>query len=264
MRDPQRMKEGVDLRLDNRQIVSFVIGALVVLGVVFALGVLVGKQLAVSSMPAASPGDPLALIDAKEKIRAGADSVTGTAEPSPAKPDNLTFAAELTKTPKPGTSPVEPTRSAEPAAAKASEGSRNNREAKTAEKHGEKSAEKHGDKSAEKPSERPAEKPSAKGDEPKRTEGLAAAFDKAATRAGGDGQYCLQVASLPSREEAEKLSSKLAAKGFAARVIEADPAGKGHVYRIRVGSYATREEAEAAVKAFKKKSNLQAIITSAR
>lgn len=258
MRDPHRMKEGVDLRLDNRQIVSFVIGALVVLGVVFALGVLVGKQLAVSSMPAPSPGDPLALIDAKERVRAGADSVTGTGELPPAKPEDLTFAAELTKTPKPGTSPVEPTRSAEPAA-KASEGSRNNRDRVP------KPADKPADKAAEKPGEKPAEKTSAKGDDqPKRTEGLAAAFDRAASKAGGDGQYCLQVASLPSREEAEKLSSKLAAKGFAARVMEADPAGKGHVYRVRVGFYATREEAEAALKAFKKKSNLQAIITSAR
>jgi cell division septation protein DedD len=200
--------------------------------------------------------DPLALLDAKERVRAGADSVTGTGELPPSKPEDLTFAAELTKTPKPGTSPVEPTRPAKPAA-KANEGSRNNREPKPADKFA--------DRASEKPGEKPAEKTSAKGDDQsKRTEGLAAAFDKAASKAGGGGQYCLQVASLPSREDAEKLSSKLAAKGFATRVMEADPAGKGHVYRVRVGFYATREEAEVALKAFKKKSNLQAIITSAR
>jgi DedD protein len=45
MRDSHRMKEKYDLSLDNRQIVSFLIGALVVLGSVFVLGVVVGKQL---------------------------------------------------------------------------------------------------------------------------------------------------------------------------------------------------------------------------
>ncbi len=244
MRDPHRMKESIDLHLDNRQIVSFVIGALVVLGVVFALGVLVGKQLAVSSMPVASAGDPLALIDAKEKVRSG-DSVAGTGELSPAKPDNLTFAAELSKTPKPGTSPVEPTRPAETPAAKA------------------KPPERAGETASEKTASKPAEKPRAD-DSGKRGEGLAAAFDKASGKAvGGDGQYCLQVGSLPSREEADRLSAKLTAKGFSPYVVEADPVGKGHVYRVRVGSYATRDDADAALKAFKKKSTLHAMVTAA-
>lgn len=69
MRDSHRIRDGFDLHLDNRQISAFVIGSLVVLGVVFSMGVMVGKQLASGAAQAsAGPGDPLAAIDAKEKV----------------------------------------------------------------------------------------------------------------------------------------------------------------------------------------------------
>ena len=46
MRDVHRMREKYDLSLDSRQVVSLLIGGIVVLGAVFVLGVLVGKKLA--------------------------------------------------------------------------------------------------------------------------------------------------------------------------------------------------------------------------
>src|SRR5690349_5571596 len=46
MRDTHRMREKYDLSLDSRQVVSLLIGGIVVLGAVFVLGVLVGKKLA--------------------------------------------------------------------------------------------------------------------------------------------------------------------------------------------------------------------------
>lgn len=247
MRDSHRMREGIDLHLDNRQIVSFVIGSLVVLGVVFSLGVLVGKQLAAGALTATSqPGDPLAAIDAKEKVRS-ADSVVGIGDLPEARPDALNYQRELTR-PTPAVPAAEPAAKKEVKEAKASEPAKEAKEAK-----------------AEPAPEKPAKaEPEEKREEPSRKEGLAAAFEKASGKAeGGSGGFTLQVASLPSRAEADKLVGKLSAKGLSSpHVVEADVPGKGRMYRVRVGSYATRADAEEGLKAFRKKSALPAIIAN--
>src|SRR3954471_6470355 len=64
MRDAHRMKEKIDLSLDNRQIVSLLIAGIVVLGAVFVLGVVVGKKLAEGEKAAGSP-DLLSTLDEK-------------------------------------------------------------------------------------------------------------------------------------------------------------------------------------------------------
>ncbi|MBI5543178.1 MAG: SPOR domain-containing protein [Deltaproteobacteria bacterium] len=249
MRDSHRMRDGFDLHLDNRQIAAFVIGSLVVLGVVFSVGVLVGKQLAATaSQGAAGPGDPLAAIDAKEKVRSP-DLVQGVGEiPAPKSDAPLTYQSELTKpaatrpaADAPPTSPREPKGAApkdKPEATKAvaetPEGVETDRKAE----------------------------PDTK-DEPGRREGLAAAFDKAGAKPEGEGGgLTLQVASLPTQPEANKLVGKLGAKGLSAYVVEADVPGKGHVFRVRVGHYATRADAEEGLKNFKKRSALPAIISN--
>ncbi len=276
MRDPQKMRDRIELQLDNRQIVSFVIGALIVLGVVFAVGVLVGKQLAVSARPPPAAQDALAAIDAKEKNREGTDAVTGTGELPSAKADNLTYATELTKTPQPGSSPIEPTKPAKPSSnggttldRPASEGEGAQLPSPEAPTKLERTADRPAQKQAERPAEKkgkkekkPAEAASS-ADTTKHSEGLAAAFEKATSKPT-EGQFCLQVSAGPSRDEADKLAAKLSAKGISAYVVEADPAGKGHIYRVRVGTYATRDEADTALKSFKKKSALHAIVTSSR
>lgn len=57
--------------------------------------------------------------------------------------------------------------------------------------------------------------------------------------------FTLQVASTPVKENAEQLRAKLAAGGHAARVVEAELDGGKKVYRVRVGSFDTREKADA-------------------
>lgn len=51
--------------------------------------------------------------------------------------------------------------------------------------------------------------------------------------------YSVQVAALPSRQRAESLRSRLARQGYAARITPA-----GAMFRVRVGRYGTRAEAE--------------------
>jgi cell division septation protein DedD len=57
--------------------------------------------------------------------------------------------------------------------------------------------------------------------------------------------YAVQVASLPNREAAQDLVKRLAGKGHAAKLVQAEIPGKGKVYRVRIHGFATRAEADA-------------------
>jgi len=50
-------------------------------------------------------------------------------------------------------------------------------------------------------------------------------------------KYSVQVASVTERTEAESIKAKLAAKGFAAYIVESAIPGKGTWYRVRVGRH---------------------------
>jgi DedD protein len=68
----------------------------------------------------------------------------------------------------------------------------------------------------------------------------------------------VQVASLTSREEAGSLQTRLSRRGFHAQIVSADgPHGKGHVYRIRVGPYASEPEAQKAATRLAKQEKLK-------
>ena len=64
----------------------------------------------------------------------------------------------------------------------------------------------------------------------------------ASSPANGSG-YTLQIAALRDRSEANTMAEKLAAKGYSAYVVP-PAAGAPSVFRVRVGRYATRREAE--------------------
>jgi cell division septation protein DedD len=55
--------------------------------------------------------------------------------------------------------------------------------------------------------------------------------------------YAVQLAALNSRSEADAMAKRLSTKGYAAYVV-APPGGTPAVYRVRVGTFPTRREAE--------------------
>jgi cell division septation protein DedD len=87
MREPNarpRGRERFEVSLDGRQVASIVVGALVILGVVFVLGLNVGKQIGMRQAEAAgAPGD----LEALDRAPA----------PAPAAKEPLTFHERLTK-----------------------------------------------------------------------------------------------------------------------------------------------------------------------
>lgn len=75
--------------------------------------------------------------------------------------------------------------------------------------------------------------------------------------AAGTRQYSVQAAAFDTRAEADALSKRLAARGYAVRV-----AGDRPPYRVRVGRYPTRQQAEDAMRQMQKQ-NVRGIVVEA-
>jgi cell division septation protein DedD len=217
-----KVRDRVELALDGRQIASIVVGALVLLGVVFVLGLNVGKQTAVKQLEA-SRGDGLAALDQPP--------------PAPAVPsDSLTYHQKLTQD---RGVPAEPGPSAPQAAAAAEP-----RPAAKAEAKPEPAVE---PKVAVKPAAKPEAKPEAK----------VARAEPAAKVA-----YVVQVVATPSKAEADRLAGKL--KDYSPRVEETDVPGKGRLYRVRVGAFGSKPEAEKFLKTFNGKTGSKGLVVASR
>jgi DedD protein len=214
MRDVHRMKEKWDVSLDNRQVVSFLITVIVILGAVFVLGVVVGKKLA-STEPATAAPDLLTALDQKAAALEAAKQ-----EPP------LTFQEELTKKtldPLPVTPPVleAPTVPSRPSVDAAVP----TRTVKEVLK----------------------ETPPA----PKTPETTA------------NGKFTLQLAASQSKPEADRFVARLRDKGYAPFIVEAQVPGKGTWYRVRVGSFGTKEAAQQYLQDFRRETQVEGFVTAA-
>jgi DedD protein len=207
-----RVRERFMLALDGRQIAAVVVGALVVLGAVFALGTEVGQRLGARR---AELGRPANLSDL--------EVVAGPPRAAPGK--ELTFPAELPRA-KPGPpAPPATTRSGDATEAAA--------------------------EPAPAPTPAPAALPTpaaspaplaAPAAAPEPAPKPAPAPAPAAAPAGGMGSWTVQLGASQRREEADGLAQRVKALG--PRVEEAEIPGKGRFYRVRVGRFDSREAAE--------------------
>jgi len=252
MRDSHRLKEKYELSLDSRQIVTLTVASMVVLGGVFVLGVVVGKKLSTESQKLDQPADILSAADQKTEALAQAD-----------KAQPLTFQEELTRrAPEPVPAPepvknvvalkptelkVEPPKPVEPVKAE---------EVKPAE---------------EKVAEAPTRLPETPKSEPVATRtndagALKEAFgkvQKAPETAAADGSWTLQLSAYQDKAEAERFAAGLRDKGYAPYVIEANVAGKGVWYRVRMGRFGTKDAATTYLSDFKRETSIAGIVTSA-
>ncbi len=222
MRDVGRIREKVEIVLDSRQVVSLVLASAVVLGIVFYLGVTVGKDLA-AAQPA-PPADPLEQLDRQAEALA----------------EKLTFPEALTDEPAPAGAGAKAeaalaaadAQAAEKAAADKAAAEKAAAEKAAADKAtAEKAA---ADKAA-------AEKAAA---EKLAAEKAAAEKAKATAQPATGGGFTVQVGAMPARAEADALVAKLRSQGLAPYVVEADIPGKGTFYRVRLGKFRTRDEAK--------------------
>lgn len=311
MRDSHRMKEKYDLSLDNRQIVSLLIGALVVLGSVFVLGVVVGKQLTGPDGGPAAP-DLLTALDAKAKERAKV--LEEVAEVPP-----LTFPDILTER-RPRTDPaVEKQRAEEKAAKEKMIAERKAAEEKAAaerEAHAAKMAEQEkiqreqdaaqraakekllaeqkavaAKTGTEAPAEekaqvavaaapveaktvaaeKPVEVAVADAPTPTRTTPKASindAFERAQPKpaspsgTAGEGDFTLQLSASQNPTEAEAFAQRLRSRGYAPYVVAGEVEGRGTFYRVRMGSFPTRDAAARYLADFKRETQMDGFIAT--
>ena len=260
MRDAHRMKERFDLSLDSRQVVSLLIGGIVVIGAVFVLGVVVGKQLA-GNEETRQAGDILSALDRQAEKAA-------EAEAAPREELPLTFQDELTKkaeTPKPAatTTPAvakaapPPTASPATAAATTPAGAT----PATATATPSPSAPMAGKVDEGAVTTRAAE----------RDGGLERAFARAAatstpvrppSEAVTGGAFTLQISASQSREEADRFVTRLRDRGYAPYIRRAEVPGRGTWYRVRMGSFPSKDAAQRYLADFKRETQYDAFVTA--
>lgn len=243
MRDGERIKEKIEIILDSRQVVSIVLGAAVVLGTVFYLGVTVGRDLAGAEKPAAI--DPLERLDQQamalqmDETLTFAESLTG--EPLPTAPAAIGKAVAAQQAAKADAEKAEAAR-AEAARAEAAKAEAAKAEAARAEAARAEAAKAEAAR-AEAAKAEAAKAVVAKA-EPARSDALAAGKGAAAASATAQPSFTVQVGAFPTQPEAEALMGRLRDQGFSPYVVAAEVAGKGLFHRVRLGKFKNREEAK--------------------
>jgi DedD protein len=241
MRDAHRMKEKYDLSLDNRQIGSLLIGGIVVLGAVFVLGVVVGKKLGASERAQSAPDLMSALDRADAAVRVSDESLTF--------PDELTKKVDPPRESPSAKKPEPPKEPPKPEPKKADDG----------------------EKALAEATEDPAPHPDGKVEEaavPTRTSNKDAGLKEAIARATAkpetapNGPYTLQLSASQSKEEADSFAQHLRDKGYAPYIIQAQVPGRGLWYRVRMGSFASKDAANRYLVDFKRETQIEAFVAS--
>ena len=267
LRDIERWRDKIEVRLDNRQVFFLFFGSALVACMLFVLGVIVGKRLE-SRGRAVSPEieDPLALLDkVATSPRPAQSGVTfpqalfGTGSKASAdkhakKSPLLVPAAEdesasrktlaLSK-PNEGNTPVP---SALPPAVESKPAL-----AKLATKTESKPAEAVVQAKPAEPAQAKAKPAEVKEPKPVAIPTVAAAGDSK-----GKGRYSLQLSSFQDKSEAETFAQKF--DGERPYMVVSEIPGKGTWYRVRVGDYASAKDAVAAKQSFERKHSVIAYV----
>jgi DedD protein len=334
MRDAHRMKERLDLSLDNRQVVSLLIGGLIVLGAVFVLGVVVGKKLA-GSAETRQADDILSALDRKAERPAPAaaevpltfqDELTKkhpdtpsaparAAEPKPVPshaeidlPSLSAPSAQLPESPGgngggaaalrdlPGVADKGPTqpsrdltidtengaatapRDLAASAEKRDAAAARDVTARTEKEKGTATAPRDLTFGAEKRDAVPARDLPAGAGKVKQAAVATRAAQREAVKdtvvrstparppqgAVTGGAFTLQLSSTQNREEADRFVAKLRDRGYAPYVLKAEVPGRGTWYRVRMGSFPTKEAAQRYLADFKRETQLQAFVATSK
>jgi DedD protein len=228
-------KDKIEVSLDGRQVFYLFFGGAIIVGLVFVLGVMVGKRVEARAhldRPATSATrDPLAALDRlatdgpnEQSFR---QALTGGAAPASDVDRQI---AEIEKT-RATAAGIEPAKLVEPA--KAEEPAKKPDEAKKPDDAKKPDAKKVVEPKVEaKPVTEPAEV-----DPPKPKK----------------GRFTLQLSAFQDKSEAEAFMAEVKAAGFEAYLTEANVVDKGTFFRVRLGSYPTYDDAVVAKGDFERK-----------
>jgi DedD protein len=290
-REAELFKDKIEVSLDGRQIFYLFFGGAVIVGLVFVLGVMVGRRVEarghVDRARVAATVDPLAALD---RLEGGTNlSFQGALRggETPASDVENKIAAMQKADAAPKKADKDAKKADEPARAEAKKADASHDEPKTeAKKSDEKSDGKKSDeKSDSKKSDDKVEakksddkvetkksddKPETKkSDEKSDAKKTADADDTRGSPASAGARppteekkqkYTLQLSSFQDKREAEAYLDSIKSAGYEARVTEGTVDGKQY-YRVRMGSYRSVEAANDAKAEFEKGAKKSAIVT---
>jgi len=262
-RETELFKDKIEVSLDGRQIFYLFFGGAVIVGMVFVLGVMVGRRVEarghVDHAQTPTSSDPLAALDRLEGN--GGLSFHGTL-----------LGNEAQRPVEKAIGEIEKARAVEPAArpkAEAPKADAPKVEApkppdppKATDKQIEKQIDKH-EKAAEKSdkAEKTADDKSDEGRTRSAAAGGAKVDDKPKKKKDDGATFTLQVSSFQDKGEAEALLSTVRASGYQAYLTSAEVDGKGTFYRVRIGKYGSMDAANDAKAEFEKTAKRSALVT---
>ena len=225
-----------EIQLNGKQLVFLFMAATVVSVVIFLCGVLVGRG--VRAERAAQPADATVATIEPTPQAAPATTTPAAADPTAAAPpptvDDLSYFNRLEKQ----TQPADDLKAAPPSASAAATLPATARQAAA-----------NPPATARQADPAPAPKVTVK--EPPASAPAAPA---------GDG-YVIQVAAMREHGDADAMAKRLSAKGYSAFVM-APGAATPTMYRVRVGKFKTKREAEAVASRLQKEEQFKPWITS--
>jgi cell division protein FtsN len=236
LRDVERWKDKIEVRLDNRQVFFLFFGSALVACLLFILGVMVGKRLE-SRGKAVAPEmeDPLALLD-----KVAASPLAAAAESPPAVPAPAKAPAPPAASPPPARVAV----AAAPPVARVKEPA--------------KEALKEPGKEVAPPPVAAVAALELHSDPPVAAKSMRAALPPPpAEGPKGRGRFALQLGSFPDRAEADAFARQFGGQTY---VVPSEIPGRGLWYRVRVGDYGSAKDAVAAKASFEKQHNVIAYV----
>ncbi len=272
-RESELYKDKVEVSLDGRQIFYLFFGGAVIVGIVFVLGVLVGRRVEarghVDRARTTAAADPLAALDRLEGSgeMAFRGALTGKEATAPVEKKIDQIAAEKKK--------------ADKTEAKSEKKDAKKEEAKVEPKKDEAKSDKNDDAKSEKKDEAKVEakvekkdeakvekkdepksekKDEAKSDKKADSKDVATQEPKAETPKEEKTRYTLQLSSFQDKAEAEAYLAKVKEQGYPAQITQAEVEGKGTFYRVRMGTYRSLDAATTAKADFEKTSSKSASI----
>jgi DedD protein len=250
-REPELYKDKIEVSLDGRQIFYLFFGGAVIVGLVFVLGVMVGRRVEarghLDRADTSAARDPLAALDRLERsdnlsyhgALTGAHTPTDVEKAIGELEKRRGAAADAKPAVKPEVKPeVKP--DAKPDAKP------------TVDAHSEPVTHPDADK-------RDADKKSRKHDDGAKSDRDSKKASKSepetdARSSEAKTRFTLQLSSFQDRAEAEAFLAATKTAGFQPYLTEADVTGKGTFYRIRLGSYRSLEAANDAKSEYEKAS----------
>jgi DedD protein len=233
LRDVERWKDQIEVKLDNRQVFFLFFGSAVVACMLFVLGVIVGKRIESRGRgDSLEVQDPLAALDRVHQP----PSVAGPVAP----PAELTFQKALSAAPgKSALASLPRTTTPKPLAMAPKPVATTPKPLAMAPK--------------------PVAVPKALAlAAPPKPAALPAASRPAAEAAKVKGKYTLQLSAFATREEAEAFAQKF----DGTFIVPTEVPGKGTWFRVRCGNFGTYQEATAAKTSFERDNKVIALVSA--